>query len=613
MASFYVIRGKDNGHHFPIRGSSATIGREAINQIRLHDTEVSRNHAKLIRLEDGGHRIADNGSSNGTYVNSRRVDQKVLQSGDRVQVGRTLMIYTGGPETQPQATTGSVVIVGDQHPDEVSHIRSSLESLRISHASLLGDPAQIGLVKDAPSDDSLVQPHMPQRPAADVADSQKVDSNRLTTNDWEIIFQVGQAISRTVDLDDLLNQVLDLIFQWIDCDRGCFLMLDDVTGQLVPSYSRDRKGLPTSGQAARRMTISRTILDHVMSTKEGVLTSNAQDDARWENVESIANLGVHEAICVPMLGRYGLVGAIYVDTTMSAGLYAERQGRTIFEDQHLKLMLAIAGQAALAIEDTQFYRAMLQAERLATMGQTIANLSHHVKNILQGVSGGSYLVDDGLKKEDFEVIRKGWSIVQRNQERISNLVMDMLTYSKDREPDLVRGDLRLMLDEVVELMQSRASDSGVELRWQRPEQPILVDFDSEAMHRSVLNVVTNAIDATGQMQRDDDSAGQVTVSVEFSQLKNFVRLQVTDNGLGIAEADLLRVFSPFESTKGSRGTGLGLPVSQKILREHAGDITVTSRLGEGTTFTLQWPAYCDNAGSGATLTGPEDWNSRATL
>ena len=629
MASFYVIRGRDNGNHFPIRGASATIGREAVNQIRLQDTEVSRNHAQLIRLEDGGHRIADNGSSNGTYVNSRRVEQKVLQSGDRVQVGRTLMIYTGGPETPPPPGAEAVIIVGDQASDDVSHIRSSLESLHVSHAALLSERSQprsapasarpeggnrpeggsrpedfVG-AGESSAGSAVVRP--PSAKASDGTPSEaiSVEGNRLSSHDWEIIFQVGQAISRTIDLDDLLNQVLDLIFQWIECDRGCFLMLDDVTGQLVPSYSRDRRSLPKSTQAARRMTISRTILDHVMSTKEGVLTSNAQDDARWENVESIANLGVHEAICVPMLGRYGLVGAIYVDTTMSAGLYAERQGRTIFEDQHLKLMLAIAGQAALAIEDTQFYRAMLQTERLAAMGQTIANLSHHVKNILQGVSGGSYLVDDGLKKQDFDVIRKGWTIVQRNQERISNLVMDMLSFSKDREPELVRGDLRLMLDEVVELMLSRARESGVELQWQRPQESILVDFDSEAMHRCVLNVVTNAIDASSQMQRKDGALGRVTLSVELSQLKNFVRMLVTDNGAGIAEADLQRVFSPFESSKGSRGTGLGLPVSRKIMREHAGDITLVSRLGEGTTFTLQWPAYCDTAASGATLTGPE--------
>lgn len=600
MASFYVIRGKDNGQHFPICGAVATIGREAINQIRLRDTEVSRNHAKLVRSEDGGHRIEDNGSSNGTFVNSLRIDRKVLQSGDRVQVGRTLMIYTGGPEPNPQPISNAVVIVAEQPAVEQSHIRSSLESMRVSHASLLGVQEPIGLLPaEIPS--AIEQP------------TPKAASDDRPTSDWEIIYQVGQAISRTVDLDDLLNQVLDLIFQWIECDRGCFLMLDDVTGQLTPTYSRDRKTPPVGSQAGRRLTISRTILDHVMSTKEGVLTSNAQDDARWENVESIASLGVQEAICVPMLGRYGLVGAIYVDTAMSAGLYAERQGRTIFEHQHLKLMLAIAGQAALAIEDTQFYRAMLQAERLATMGQTIANLSHHVKNILQGVSGGSYLVQDGLKKQDLDVIRKGWAIVERNQDRIGNLVMDMLSFSKDRELETVRSDLRTLLDEVVELMQTRAGELNAELIWQRPEQPVLVDFDHEAMHRSVLNVLTNAIDAVSQAERLDARTGQVTLSVEWSQLENYVRIHVADNGPGIAEDDLGRIFSPFESTKGSRGTGLGLPVSQKALREHGGDIQVASRVGEGTTFTLHWPAYRDKSAEAAAPDAGEDWSNRATL
>ncbi|MCC7334474.1 MAG: FHA domain-containing protein [Pirellulaceae bacterium] len=600
MASFYVIRGKDNGQHFPICGAVATIGREAVNQIRLRDTEVSRYHAKVIRVEGGGHRIEDNGSSNGTFINSRRIDGKVLQSGDRVQVGRTLMIYTGGPEPNPQQASNAVVIVAEQPTVEPSHIRSSLESMRVSHASLLGIQEPSSLLPA-------------ESPSATEPSASAVVSDDQPSSDWEIIYQVSQAISRTVDLDDLLNQVLDLIFQWIECDRGCFLMLDDVTGQLTPTYSRDRKAPLAGKQAGRRLTISRTILDHVMSTKEGVLTSNAQDDARWENVESIASLGVQEAICVPMLGRYGLVGAIYVDTAMSAGLYAERQGRTIFEHQHLKLMLAIAGQAALAIEDTQFYRAMLQAERLATMGQTIANLSHHVKNILQGVSGGSFLVQDGLKKQDLEVIRKGWAIVERNQDRIGNLVLDMLSFSKDRELEMVRSDLRILLDEVVELVQTRANEFNCELDWQRPAQPVLVEFDHEALHRSVLNVLTNAIDAVSQAERVDEHRGQVALSVELSQLKNYVRIHVADNGPGIAEADLGRIFSPFESTKGSRGTGLGLPVSQKVLREHGGDIDVASRVGEGTTFTLHWPAYHDKSADATAPDASEDWSNRATL
>jgi two-component system NtrC family sensor kinase len=605
MASFYVIRGKDNGQHYPIRGSVATIGREASTQIRLRDTEVSRNHAKVIRTENAGHEIVDNGSSNGTYVNSRRIDRKELQSGDRVQVGRTLMIYTGGPEPQPSRAVSHVEIVADLKPSQLSQIRSSLDSPLVVQQRTPPEP----LAALVTSPDNLPAEEKSDQPSA----------NDLSSNDWEIVYRVGQTISRTGDLNDLLAQVLELIFHWIACDRSCLLMVDDVTGQLMPTHSRDARATALGhDKVVRPLKISRTILEHVVSTREGVLTSNAQDDSRWENVESIADQGVQEAICVPMLGRYGLVGAIYVDTTMSAGMYAERHGKTLFDEQHLKLMLAIAGQAALAIEDTQFYRAMLQSERLAAMGQTIANLSHHVKNILQGVRGGAYLVDDGLKKRDLSVIQRGWSIVERNQERISNLVMDMLSFSKDREPELTRGDLRQLVDDVIELMLSRAQELSVDLKWKRPEQPIMVEFDAEALHRAVMNVVTNAIDAAGQtlqqqQQSPGQSRGEVTVSVVLSQLKNRVSLLVADNGPGIPTEDLVRIFSPFESNKGARGTGLGLPVSQKVLREHGGDIEVQSRSGEGTVFSLNWPAMREPTGDGSPSQSDDDWGNRATL
>jgi signal transduction histidine kinase len=402
---------------------------------------------------------------------------------------------------------------------------------------------------------------------------------------------VGQAISRTVDLDDLLRQVLDLIFQWITCDRGCILMIDDVSGHLTPTHSRSRKQ-PT---VSAKIEISRTILDYVVTNREGVLTSNAQDDSRWNRVQSIVNLGIQEAICVPMLGRYGLVGAIYIDTSMSPGQYAERGQVSSFNEDHLKLLFAIASQAALAVEDTQFYRAMLQSERLAAMGQTIANLSHHVKNILQGVRGGSYLIEDGLRKEDFEVVRRGWGMVERNQDRISNLVMDMLSFSKEREPEVIESDLGKTITDVVELMQARANELSVQLKWQDPQDLKSIRFDPEAMHRAILNVVTNAVDAAGARE-----LGIVEITAVANAAKKQIAVCVTDNGEGIEAEDRERIFSPFESKKGARGTGLGLPVSRKILREHGGDIDVDSTPGHGTTFILRWPLQ-EGAGDSLTL------------
>ncbi|GIW97545.1 MAG: peptide-binding protein [Pirellulaceae bacterium] len=572
MASFYVIRGQDRGQHFAIRGTVATIGRDSSNQIQLHDTEVSRRHARIVRIGPDQFEILDSQSSNGTFVNSRRIQRQALKTGDRIQVGRTLMIFTGGPDPlDPAHLSSTHALAGDASSAEIdlSQIKSRVEP-HVALGRLSAGELSVALGSPEPASTDLL----------------------------EVVYQVSQAIHRTIDLNTLLRQVLDLIFQWVECDRGYILMADDTSGDLRSIYGRDRS--QDSGERAvanRPLRISRTILDYVVQHREGVLTSNAQSDTRWSDAASVSHFGIHEAICVPMLGRYGLVGAIYVDTTMSAGKFAERQGRNLLTKEHLKLLMAIAGQAALAIEDTQFYHAMVQAERLAVMGQTIANLSHHVKNILQGIGGGNYLVEEGIHQGNLELIRKGWAIVQRNQQRISSLVMDMLSFSKERTLELTAQDVRQVVSEVVELARSRAAELNVDLRMHLPDQPVIAHADAESLHRALLNVVLNALDACQPPTEAASAAASPAaaapasprVEVRLRTDAENVVIEVMDTGVGIAPDVLPRIFTPFESTKGARGTGLGLPVAQKTLREHGGTIEVESELGRGSTFRLVWP------------------------
>lgn len=563
MASFYVIRGPDHGRHYPIRGSLAGIGREATNLIQLSDTEVSRQHALISRTAESRFELRDCGSSNGTYVNSRPVRTAKLRSGDRVQVGRTLMIFTGGPDVQPQRFDQPVQIVpGSAKSDDQirgrakSHILGSCDS---------SDKEDKGLQEHS---SSKFQRH------ADLQSS-------------ELIYQVSQTIARTIDTDQLLRSVLDLIFQWIACDRGCVLLMDELTSELQPACSQRR--MPHKQDSAKPLEISRTILEHVMQQQEGVLTSNAQQDSRWDNAASIISLGIREAICVPMQGRYGVLGAIYIDTELPAGQIVNQPNSRKFDESQLRLLITIAGQAALALEDTQFYHAMLQSERLAAIGQTIANLSHHVKNILQGLGGGSYQLEDGLKKENWATVRRGWEIVKRNQDRISTLVMDMLSFSKERQPVMELSDVCLTIREVAELSLLRAKEHGVQLDVPLPDQPVVAQMDSEAIHRALLNVVANAIDAASTNTHERSEPGRVVVSLEHDSQQRQIRIIVQDNGDGISPQELSKIFAPFHSSKGASGTGLGLPVSQKIMREHGGDIIVDSKHGRGAKFTLFWP------------------------
>ncbi|MCA9120964.1 MAG: FHA domain-containing protein [Planctomycetaceae bacterium] len=564
MASLFVIQGSDQGRRYDLDDDAVSLGRDNDNSIQLHDSEVSRHHAE-VRIDVEGYLLVDLNSSNGSFVNGSQITEHQLENGDRVQLGRTLMIFTGGDGSSSLSLADEVDIVGQS---------ASAAGSRIIHSMSHEEGSQIVS-------------------AFDESDSPWLARAR---SNLQIMYRTALAVSHTLDIDQLLHRIMELIFEWVEADRGCIMLQDQQTNELVPKVSRNRRH--REDREKERLEISRTILDYVLEQREGVLTSDAKDDQRWDPAASIVKMGIREAICVPMQGRYGIVGVIYIDTYTAPGRFIQRAGNK-FSEEHLKLMVAIAHQAALAIEDTSYYSAMVQAERLAAMGQTIATLSHHIKNILQGIRGGSYLIEEGLKNENNDIVRKGWSIVDKNQEKISNLVMDMLTFSKDREPELVPSDVNEVVTDVLELMVVRAKSAGVELKKNTCDSIPELLFDPELLHRAILNVVTNAIDAC-----EASDPGRVAVSTEHSTENHKLRVIVEDNGGGIEESDIKRIFSVFESRKGARGTGLGLPVSQKILREHGGDIFVESTLGVGSRFILEWPAIIpDPSNHSDTLTG----------
>jgi len=552
VPALVVIQGMNKGSRYALEqpeGVAMTIGREAGNAIQLDDHEVSRRHAE-VRLVDGSYLLGDLKSSNGTFVNDERIERIELSRGDRIRIGRTILVYAQNAADEeaarsidivPSAATGSRIVRA--FPSAGGFSGREDDSIRMAAP---GEPQGRWLAR--------------------------------ARSNLQVMYRTALAVSHTLDIDDLLARILELVFEWVEADRGCIMLLDPDSRELRPKARRDRReGSPSS------MAISRTILDYVLANGEGVLTSDAREDDRFSSGRSVVRTGVREAICVPMQGRYDTVGIIYVDTTSPpADLGEETQRR--FTDEHLKLMIAIGHQAALAVEDTAHYSAMLQSERLAAVGQTIATLSHHIKNILQGIRGGSYLVEMGLENEDLGVLEKGWDIVRRNQNKISSLVMDMLSFSKDRRPDLVAADLVPLITDVVETVQQRAEESGATLRWEPPADLPTCRFDPEGISRAVLNVVTNALDAV-----EDRPDAIVTITTAVDADARLVRISVADNGAGMPSETLADIFNLFVSTKGSRGTGLGLTVSRKILREHGGDIRAESTEGRGSTFTLEFP------------------------
>lgn len=559
MPAFVVVSGPNLGARYPLNSSTNSstvrIGRDSRCEIHFDDTETSRKHAE-IELVGDSYVLTDLKSSNGTVVNGQTIETKTLLDGDRVQIGKQILVFRLR-EAIPSATDKdylqrSVSIVPDH----------DLENSQIISRADLSDP--VG--------------------ETEFFDPQVANPLSVNKSPWEIMYRTSLAVSRTLDINQLLEQIVDLIFQWVQCDHACVMLTDSVSNELKPVYRKNRKP-----QSNHQITISRTILDFVLKNEEGVLTSNAKDDRRWNTSASIEASGVCEAICVPMKGRYGVVGVLYIDTMVNATMQSETPNRSsqtqlhVFDEEHLKMMVTIGHQAALAIEDTHFYQTTIQTEKLAAVGQTIANLSHHVKNILQGLKGGGFMVHEGLKRNELEPIRAGWEICEKTHNRIESLVLDMLTMSKEREPKRESTNLVLLIQDALSIAQAPARDANVQLVWNPPADPQTACVDPEGIHRAVLNLILNAIDATSG--RPD-----AKVSIVLLCTQDSTRIEIEDNGVGIPQSQLQTIFSLFESTKGNRGTGLGLPVSQKIIREHGGDISVSSVVDQGTTFTIRLPS-----------------------
>lgn len=553
MSRLLVIKGADEGKQFELADPVITIGRDASSRIRLHDTEVSRRHAEFRRHGDET-RLVDVGSANGTFLNNRKVQEATLQAGDHILIGQTTLVFSASRSEAESITAPS---------DLAEKINM------ITRGDLELSSAIVKTIGETEGSRILAQPDKAASPWL---------KNALAS--LSVMYEASQAVSHILDITQLLERILEIIFRSILADRGCALLSNPDTGELEPKALRYRK----AGSQGEKLTISRSIPEYVLKERQGVLLSDASRDERFNTGESIVKFGIREVICVPIKGRHETLGVLYLDThSTGRDMVARKTASGKFTEDHLALAIAVAHQAALAVEETRYHHAMVQAERLAAIGQTIAALSHHIKNILQGLRSGSEILQMGFKEKNDTLIQQGWRVAEKNQAKIYDLVMDMLNYSKERVPAVEPTKLNDSVREVIELLAGRAKDLGVNVELSLAENMPFVQVDREGIHRALLNIVGNALDAVEERPNP-----QVSVGTRVSE-QGWARIAVVDNGIGISPAKLGEIFKPFVSTKGAKGTGLGLAVSRKILREHGGDILVQSQVGVGSKFILRLP------------------------
>ncbi|NOZ96012.1 MAG: PAS domain-containing protein [Acidobacteria bacterium] len=235
---------------------------------------------------------------------------------------------------------------------------------------------------------------------------------------------------------------------------------------------------------------------------------------------------------------------------------------------------------------TDISRTVAEQQELVLLGQAMAGMAHYIKNLLTGLDGGLYVVEEAMESGDEALLREGWEMVRRNVERVGKLSRDQLFCSRERPPEMAEIPVNPLICEAVELYRPRAVQEGTRLSVELDPRLGTGWLDAEGVHRLVTNLLSNALDAC----RFDTDTERHWVSVKtFLEAGGQLHLEVADNGPGIPRRLCGSVFEEMFTTKGSGGTGLGLLVVYRVVCAHGGRITVLSEEGAGTVFTVILP------------------------
>ncbi|HVS22064.1 MAG TPA: ATP-binding protein, partial [Pyrinomonadaceae bacterium] len=279
-------------------------------------------------------------------------------------------------------------------------------------------------------------------------------------------------------------------------------------------------------------------------------------------------------------------GSIYwVDTTIVPFLNSE--GKPY---QYVAIRHDIT-QRKLAEEKVLQQAAELQrAAQLSFVGELAAGLAHEIKNPLAGIQGAVDILIRRRDKNDPE--REVLEGMRHEVVRIDRTVRALLDRARPRLVSVRASSLTDIVGRAVNLARAQLTNAAthghrVNIEFEPPADPITISIDPAQIEDAVLNLIINAIEAA-------DGDGQVKIRVARSQndraeeFEDEAIVEVSDNGRGIGEEDLTRIFNPFFTTRPG-GTGLGLPAVRRIARAHGGGVEVRSSLGNGSTFTLHLP------------------------
>lgn len=356
----------------------------------------------------------------------------------------------------------------------------------------------------------------------------------------ETLERVSEKLYIDEDPRGRLKSILLLFTRRLGVDRASIALVEGSSMEMAAVTGQ--AGSITEGQ--RLDILPESITARVIESRSARLIQGSA---------GATGTSVRSAICAPLLARGEVLGVVS---------FSSMEGGRQLGENDLRAAELFAGLLALSLSNRNLLDSMLSMRALSTVGAAMASVSHSLKNLLLVLGGGSSLVDAALTRGDLESAREAMGILKNGVHRTENLVLDMLSYSKSREPSLSLTNVRELADELAHSFSRARANNNRKLVVEFEVSRDSYMLDGDALERALLNLLINSIEATPD---------KGTVKLHIKECEGELVFSVSDNGTGVEPEKLESIFTPFFSTKGSKGTGLGLSTVRKFAEENDGD------------------------------------------
>lgn len=407
-----------------------------------------------------------------------------------------------------------------------------------------------------------------------------------SSKDLQSLHVASQVLGSTSNWNDLLDNIVLSFLQMVKVDRGILFLYDEKTKRLNGA----------AGHGAKRSDIEKihlstqdTILGHIFNEGQAVYVPKVT-----HQTEHVRKLDVESYIAVPIKLRDKVIGLFALDNRIS---------KKSLEHVDLRLLETLANHTAVAIENIRLFQEaqmrdmelssvvkeretlehqVRRQDKLSVLGTMAAGVAHEIKNPLSSLKLFSEMMQENA--EDPKFWHQYGGMIQSEIARLEKIVENFLGFARNKKLKLELMPASQIVNKVHELVKAEAHRQNIVIKMSYAEPEPTLYADASQMVQVLLNLVLNAIQAIDPGQEQSF----IKIKIDSHEL-NRTQIEIEDNGCGIPEEDLEKLFTPFYSTK-EKGTGLGLSIIYKIVEEHGGSIKVSSQVGQGTQFILDLPA-----------------------